>query len=288
MRWNDQDKWIYSEQIVHPAIVDEDTFGRAQDLLGARRGARAPHKPHKSRHAYALPGLLFCGLCNRRMQGHWANAAPYYRCRFPAEYALANRVSHPLNVTLRQDALLGPLDEWLASKFEPCYLSATIDELTAAATGLPGPPPEDEINVKIAECGRKLAQYRAALDAGAEPVSVARWITETQAELAKYEALKRAAPPQASPSMNREEISSVVSALSDLLAVLRAADPADKADIYSQLGLRLTYQPGDDPAVRAEVRIASAQHWQFEGVRGGNAPINQWALTGVFAVGDRS
>jgi site-specific DNA recombinase len=69
--------------------------------------------------------------------------------------------------------------------------------------------------------------------------------------------------------MSRAEISSVVSALSDLLTVLRAADLADKAEIYSQLGLRLTYQPGDDPAVRAEVRIASAQHWQFEGVRGG-------------------
>src|SRR5712691_3572330 len=53
------------------------------------------------------------------MQGHWANAAPYYRCRFPNEYALANRVQHPLNVTLRQDAVLDPLDTLLASKFGP-------------------------------------------------------------------------------------------------------------------------------------------------------------------------
>jgi hypothetical protein len=55
----------------------------AQDLLTARRGTHRPHKPHKSRHAYALRGLLFCGVCDRRMQGHWANAVPYYRCRFP-------------------------------------------------------------------------------------------------------------------------------------------------------------------------------------------------------------
>lgn len=66
------------------------------------------------------------------MQGHWANAAPYYRCRFPSEYALANRVEHPLNVTLRQDVLLEPLDGWLAAKFGPRYLPATIDELAAA------------------------------------------------------------------------------------------------------------------------------------------------------------
>jgi hypothetical protein len=42
----------------------------------------------------------------------------------------------------------------------------------------------------------KLDQYRASLDAGADPVSVARWITETEAE--------RAMPTQARPSMNRE------------------------------------------------------------------------------------
>jgi hypothetical protein len=67
------------------------------------------------------------------MQGHWANRAPYYRCRFPVEYALANRLEHPRNVTLRQDALLRPLDEWLAVKFGARYLPATIDELIAAA-----------------------------------------------------------------------------------------------------------------------------------------------------------
>jgi site-specific DNA recombinase len=76
MRWNDQDKWIYSEQIAHSPIIDDDIFGRAQDLLAARRGIRSPHKPHKSRHAYALRGLLFCGVCERRMQGHWAQRCP--------------------------------------------------------------------------------------------------------------------------------------------------------------------------------------------------------------------
>jgi hypothetical protein len=30
------------------------------------------------------------------------------------EYALANQVQHPRNVTLRQDAILGPLDTWLS------------------------------------------------------------------------------------------------------------------------------------------------------------------------------
>ena len=55
------------------------------------------------RRPYALRGCLWCGICERRMQSHWANSAPYCRCRFPAEHALANRVEHPLNVCLRND-----------------------------------------------------------------------------------------------------------------------------------------------------------------------------------------
>jgi site-specific DNA recombinase len=68
--------------------------------------------------------------------------------------------------------------------------------------------------------------------------------------------------------MSRDEIASIVSTLADVLAVLRDADPADKAEIYTQLGLRLTYHPADQ-TVRTEVHISPAQHWQFESVRGG-------------------
>jgi site-specific DNA recombinase len=269
MRWNDRGKWIYSEEPAHPQIIDDETFSCAQELLAARRGMQGPHKPHRSKHVYALRGLLFCGICDRRMQGLWANAAPYYRCRFPGEYALANRLQHPLNVTLRQDVLLEPLDAWLASKFEPRHLPATIDELAAPATDPPEPPAdENDIRTKIAECDRKLAQYRATLDAGADPATVARWITETETERARHQAVKRTAPGRTALSMSRDEIASVVTALSDLLTVLRRAEPADKAGIYTQLGLRLTYQPSDR-VVRAKALISPAQHWQFESVRGG-------------------
>lgn len=44
---------------------------------------------------------------------------PYYRCRFPQEYALANKVEHPRNVYLREDAAVPRLDRWLARLFEP-------------------------------------------------------------------------------------------------------------------------------------------------------------------------
>jgi len=70
-------------------------------MINGRAAAPAGHKPHRRQNSYALRGLVSRGICGRRMQSHWVNGAAYYRCRFPAEYALANRVKHPLNVNLR-------------------------------------------------------------------------------------------------------------------------------------------------------------------------------------------
>jgi site-specific DNA recombinase len=179
------------------------------------------------------------------------------------------RAGHPLNVTLRQDAVPDPLDAWLAGKFGPRHLPAAIDELAAAAT-IPErarPAAEDDTEARIGDCDHRLTQYRAALDAGADPASVAKWITETESEKARLRATVRPAAPR--PAMTREEIETTVNALAGLLAVIRDAGPPDKAEIYTRLGLKLTYQPAG-LTVRTEVNMMSAaQHWLFESVRGG-------------------
>jgi site-specific DNA recombinase len=51
--------------------------------------------------------------------------------------------------------------------------------------------------------------------------------------------------------MTSDEIRTIVEALGDIATVLRAADPTDKAEVYRQLGLQLTYQP-EQRLVRAE------------------------------------
>ena len=43
--------------------------------------------------------------------------------------------------------------------------------------------------------------------------------------------------------MSRDDIAGIVATLGDLVKVIREAEPADKADLYGQLGLSLTYQP---------------------------------------------
>jgi site-specific DNA recombinase len=53
--------------------------------------------------------------------------------------------------------------------------------------------------------------------------------------------------------MSKEEIAATVNAITGLMRVLEQSDPADKAEIYAQLGLRLTYHPGEKKViVRAE------------------------------------
>ena len=66
----------------------------------------------------ALRGLVRCSACGLKMQGTWNHDRAHYRCRLPSEYALANLIDHPAAVYLREDALLEPLDEWLATAFD--------------------------------------------------------------------------------------------------------------------------------------------------------------------------
>ena len=65
------------------------------------------------------------------------------------------------------------------------------------------------------------------------------WIAETQARKVTAQAEIRTATGRR--QMSRDDIAAIVAALAE---VVREADPADKADIYAQLNLTLTYQPG--------------------------------------------
>jgi hypothetical protein len=108
------------------------------------------------------------------------------------------------------------------------------------------PRPDDdheETALKVAECDRKLIGYRAALDAGASPATVAAWIAETEAEKAGYLAARRPSSARRQ-RMSEAEIRAIVDRLADLARVLADADPNDKSEIFRQLGLRLTYHPG--------------------------------------------
>jgi site-specific DNA recombinase len=257
MRWNDQDKWIWSDRHVHEPLIDVKVFEQAQAIRHAKAAADE-RSPRRTRHPYALRGLLYCGVCGRRMQGSWNNGKPHYRCVFLSEYAAKNKVNHPTSVYLLEEQLLPQLDEWLSRKFDPTAFPSTVRELEAAQ---PVEPPPDEVAQReITECDAKLRQHRAALEAGADPVLVTSWMNETQAKRAAAQArLRKPAGGPRRRRMTRDEITALVTALGDAMQVLKNADPADKAEVYSQLGLTLTYHP-QDRRVEAETRPESIMY----------------------------
>jgi site-specific DNA recombinase len=56
MRRNEAGQWIYSDEIVHPPVIDDETFKNAQDVLAGRGRGSCQHRPHDVRRAYAFGG----------------------------------------------------------------------------------------------------------------------------------------------------------------------------------------------------------------------------------------
>ncbi len=92
------------------------------------------------------------------MQASRANGYVYYRCRFAAEYAIVNKISHPRDILIREAELVPALDEWLASQFEPDRVEATIDVLTLAQED-PGAEQQTILQARqiICDCEAKTA-----------------------------------------------------------------------------------------------------------------------------------
>jgi hypothetical protein len=129
-------------------------------------------------------------------------------------------------------------------------------------------PARSRTQATITECDAKIARYRAVLDAGGDPALVTTWITQTQAERLRAQAeLDRHTGSTTHRRLSRDQIADLVHGLGDMIAVLHEADPADKAEVYKQLGLRLTYHP-DTETVHAQADLG-LHRWEIDRVRGG-------------------
>lgn len=271
MRWNDPGTWVWSDTIVHTPLVSTGDFETAQAIRADHGRARQGSRDVQRRviHIHVLRGRLYCGLCGRRMQAQHSNGGTYYRCRYAREYALASHIEHPVNIYLREVQILPVVDRWLTQLFAPHRLEQTIRDL-AAAQGQPvspSPVSTGDSAAVIADCDAKLTRYRAALDAGGDPVTIATWTREVTAQRAA--ALARAAnPPASGTPLSEQAIQKIIEALGDIRDVITSADPAIKARIYTQLNLRLTYQP-DQRRIRAQANLDPHEYGGMSSVRGG-------------------
>ena len=111
----------------------------------------------------------------------------------------------------------------------------------------------DQGQHSLADARRKLDQYRAALDGGADPASVTAWITDAAAqERAALSELEHLAA-QAPAPLSAVDAVAVVEWLGGMPGLLQQADQDDRAALYAALGVSATY----DPATRsAEMAVA--------------------------------
>lgn len=237
MRWNDPDAWIWSSEPTHQAIVTREQWEAVQTRLEANRRA-ATRRPKPGRR-YLLSGRIRCGNCGRRMEGAWNHDRPYYRCQIHQQN-LVGRGDHPSTIYVKEDALLPGLDGWLAELFDTEHLDDTCQALAKAAQ--PDEQEErrrEEMRRRIVKLDGELDAYRTVLrnepDAAA---TVGRWIAATTQERSRLETVLRG---QSTTRLTKEDIKALVESLRDITATLAEADPADKAAVYSEMGIEVTY-----------------------------------------------
>lgn len=98
--WNPRTDWVISPDRTHPALVSDEDFTAAQEI-----SAQAVPNDGQQRQ-YALTGLLICGICGRRLSGHWVNGRPGYRCRHGRTSAHPTAEDAPRWVYWSQDRLV--------------------------------------------------------------------------------------------------------------------------------------------------------------------------------------
>ena len=193
-----------------------------------------------------------CNVCGRRMQGHWNHGRAYYRCKFTEDYP-DGALDHPKNIYVKEEAVTPGLDSWLASLFDDEH----IDDTCTVLAGESEPDPaaeqrENHLRTAIADCDRKLANYRTLLDTEDAVTVAAEWIADTQRE---RKALERQLGHHVSGGeLTPAHVKALVDALRDIVIVLADAEPTDKAELYNQLGVSLRYDPAGIVSVQAHPR----------------------------------
>ncbi len=259
--WNPASKWVWSDQPAHPAIVDTDSFEQVQAKLATKGVATTTVKPRRTPRPYLFRGVLLCGLCDRRMQGHWLRGKAYYRCRFPEQYAMANHLAHPHTTPSKRVPARGPTrrpaGRLVATALAQHRLEATIEAMYASQLDDAAEPLPNPLEQVIEGCDRKIANYRALLDAGADPVLVAGWMTEATAERVAAQAQQRSHQTPAGPTkLSRQQIRDLINSAGDLRKIIKQANTAPaKSTLYRQLGVQLVYHP-ETNSVRAKADLA--------------------------------
>ncbi|NIA25947.1 MAG: recombinase family protein, partial [Gammaproteobacteria bacterium] len=259
MRRNDPTEWIWSNEPSHEPLITRQQYDEVQERFHKNR--RTSTRQTKTGRRYLLAGRIRCGQCGRRMEGAWNHDRPYYRCQVHRNDKV-DRNGHAATIYVREEALLPGLDEWLGELFDTGHLDDTCRALAQAAQ----PDPDDQarhdkIRKRITKLDRELDGYRSIVRNEPEAAAtVERWIAETTQERRRLETFLGV---KASTRLTKDDIKALVASLRDITATLADADPTDKAAVYEEMGIDVTYHQDGQVLVESRPRVVS------DGVGGG-------------------
>lgn len=253
-RWADEATWVRGPSQAHPPVITPQLWHQAKERITSRppQARPGPRSPRVTTTPYVLRGLVHCGICNRKMEGATSHGIMRYRCRATQTRSLpAHLADYPKALSVREDAILPPLDRWIAGLADPAWLadSQAPDVHTQAE--------EHRLREHVATIDTATKNLVAAIEAGTDPTMIQPRLAELAAERNAMQ--KRIAALQPTDALTAADIDRIITELGGLTAVLDQATRTERMAIYGALGLRLTYQP-DQHTVVAEAdlgRVAS-------------------------------
>lgn len=266
MRWRDKDAWVRSERPTHEALVTEEFFEAAANRLSSGASPRT-RVPKGTPNRYSLRGMLSCGICGRTMQGAFRESRRkdgtgrvLYKCEPHKHRALPAEMQHPPSVYVREDAIIGPLNQWIEKLADPETLAAGQagdPSHTARVAGL---------RADLRDTKTKIAKLIASIEAGIDPALIAPQIATRQAEKNRLE--RQIAAMNVEHGMSPAEIKAVAQELGGLAEVLTLAEAEERLDVYESLQIKMVYEPAKR-LVRAQLQTPTNAAWGFGRVRGG-------------------
>ncbi len=242
------DKVVASDPITHPdhfeAIIDQQTFDRAQAKLNNGKGDTAP----KTARQYLLSGLVRCGDCGGGMDGRTRSSGPIYACR---TYNQTGSTTCHCN-TIRE----APLVSVVAKMIQDRYLSETsLDRLRRKIEAKLAKQDRGPSRRDLDRLRREIESLDQKIDRGAERVlevpddllpTIYRKLEDLRSRRDGLKAELQSLTSREKRSGGRDgsEVDQVIEALRSLGEALSQASPADTkrllASVVSRIELHFT------------------------------------------------
>lgn len=214
----------------HPAIIDAETFAKAQVRL---REQQHQTTPHTNGGSFLFTGLLRCGKCQAAMGGFSEKGISCYRCKANAEKATCDR-----NAVKQGELLACVVDTIEAHWMNPATVKGIRDELHNIVAAEHPKVDGRQIERQLATLDAKLMKAKRRLvevDTDMLPL-VQEQIRELRSQREQMAtALKAASTPRNALFADADErIDRAVSVFCGLRGVLESADVVTQREVMRQ------------------------------------------------------